>query len=243
MRQARYGLAPIVGMLCVMGIAGCVASHLAPQPSPATDIAGRWVLDPAASDDARALITKALPVPRKSQSLPVVDPAAVSPSSDTGRQGGGRRGGGRSNGTTAGAPADVAPSWGKVTPRDFISAFAMPAKRVDISAHDGRLIVAADARRREFVPGDETPFSLVDRYGSRRVRAGWSGQAFEVQSDDGARLHVVEDFRHSSGDQLVLQVEFKARGLKSVTVRSVYRRATPSELELPDEGPPPPAPR
>lgn len=243
-RTRRYrGHGLIIAALGVTLISGCVASHLDPVPAPATDLSGQWVLDPAASDDATAMITKALPVPRKPRPGEYADPGALAPTSDGGRSGGGRRGGGGRSDASSVSQPDVAPSWGKVTPRDFVAAFALPAHRVDITQSAGRLVVAADARRREFVPGDETPFSTVDRYGSRRVKAGWRGVAFEIQSEDGARLHVTEDFRRQAGDQLALQVEFKARGIKTLTIHSIYRRASASDLERRDEGPPVPAPR
>jgi hypothetical protein len=230
--------------LCSIGalLSACGPSHYARAPGVPLDLSGHWILEPSASDDAAALIAKSVPVPRKARPQYTDNPDANATGDHT--RGSGRRGGRSQSGSGTGVQSseDVAPSWGKVRPRDFIAAFALPPTHLDVLQSADRMTLASDARRREFAPGDETPYSVNDRYGSRRVRAGWDGGAFNVVSEDGARLNVSERFVKRSDDRLEMTVEFKAQGIKSLKIRSVFRRATAAELEAPSDGPPPPAP-
>lgn len=257
MKRARSSGAIVsqaIGALIASGLvlAGCGTPRFATAPQPAVDLSGHWALDPAASDDAAKMIAAITPKPRPRppQERPVAGSSATPAGS--GRDGsgagghGGRQGGRGDDQSGAGAaPAtDQVPAWGKVRPRDFIAAFAMPPAMLEIEQQPMRVrIGAADVRRREFRPGDDEPFSVTDRYGSRKVSAGWQHDEFVIHSADGSRLTVVEHFRHRADDRLELLVEFSAQHLKSLSVHSVYRRATAAELEAPSEGPPPPAAR
>lgn len=229
-------------------LTGCGTPRLLGTPQPVTDLAGHWVLDRAASDDAAAMIAAIIPKPRP---RPTQDQqsAPLPPMQQGQGQGRGGRGGQRNQGSgqggTAAPTSDTLPSWGKVRPLDFVSAFALPPPRLDVEQQPQRVAVAtSDARRREFEPGDEQPFSVTDRYGSRKVRAGWHGDEFIVDSADGSRLSVVEHYHRRADDHLELLVEFKASGMKSLSVHSLYRRATSEEVATPSaDGPPAPAPR
>jgi hypothetical protein len=230
-------------------LTGCGTPRFASTPQPAVDLTGNWVLDPAASDDAAKMIAAATPKarPRPAQEREAVLPPAAGGGSRGGGQGshGGRHAGRSDEQSGAAAPiADQPPSWGKVRPADFMAAFAMPPAALEIEQQPARMrIGAGDARHREFQPGDDQPFSVTDRYGSRKVSAGWERDEFVINSTDGSRLTVVEHFRRGADDRLETHVEFKAQGLNSLSVHSVYRRATAAELEAPSEGPPPPTPR
>ena len=237
-------------------LASCAMPRFAHTPQPAVDLSGHWVLEPAASDDAAGLIAAAVPPPRAKRAP---EPRTVSASpaqGGSGRGGGsgdgpdGSRGGGRRGGRgddqsgQSARPTDEAPAWGKVRPAEFVGAFALPPPKLEFAQQPSRVRIGADARRREFDPGDGQPFSVTDRYGSRKVSAGWQRDEFLVDSEDGARLKVVEHFRPRTDDHLELLVEFKAQGIKSLSVRSLYRRATDAELAAPSaDGPPAPAPR
>lgn len=246
---ARHTLAALIvsGLL----LAGCGTPRFASTPQAVVDLSGHWVLDPAASDDAAKMIAAITPKPRPrppTERQAAVPPTTTGGSSRDGSGQGSRGGhhGSRADEQSSGAmPAtDQPPAWGKVRPADFIAAFAMPPATLEIEQQATRMrIGATDARRREFQPGDDQPFSVTDRYGSRKVGAGWQGDAFVIHSADGSRLTVVEQFRRRTDDRLEMLVEFKAHGLNSLSVHSVYRRATAAELEAPSEGPPPPAPR
>ncbi len=229
-------------------LTGCGTPRLLGTPQPAADLSGHWILDPAASDDAAKMIAANLPKPRprppQDQQSGQLPPQQQQGQGGNGRGGG--RGGQRNQQSSNPSPTSDQPtSWGKVRPVDFISAFAVPPPTLSVEQQPQRVSLAtSDARRREFEPGDEQPFSVTDRYGSRKVRAGWRRDEFVVDSEDGSRLTVVERYHRRADDRLELTVEFKANGLKSLTVHSLYRRATSEELATPSaEGPPAPAPR
>ncbi len=243
-----------IGALLASGllVAGCGTPHFAREPKPPADLSGRWVLDRSASDDAAALIAASVPAPKHP---PPVQPRAESWPPQGGQPPGGQRGSGSGSGSrrsgrdqsqseARAAPADAPSSWGRLRPAEFVSAFATPPPTLEIDARPGQVSLGSAAHRRNFEPGDEQPDSITDRYGSRRVSAGWQADEFIVHSEDGSRLKVVEHYRRRGDDRLELVVDFQAAGVKSLTVRSVYRRATPAELEAASEaGPPEPHPR
>jgi hypothetical protein len=242
-----------LGLLIASGllVTGCGTGPLARAPRPAVDLTGHWLLEPAASDDAAKMIAAIVPKPRPQPAQNPQSAALPQGPDGSGRGGsGGNRGGqrrGRSDsqggGQSARAPEQPA-SWGRVRPADFIAAFALPPPRLDIEQQATRLRIGSDARHRELEPGDEQPFSVTDRYGSRHISAGWQHDELLIRSEDGSRLKVVEHYRRRADDRLELLVEFKAQGLKSLTVHSRYRPATDAELAAPaPEGPPTPAPR
>ncbi|MBS0394726.1 MAG: hypothetical protein JSR54_08875, partial [Proteobacteria bacterium] len=161
---------------------------------------------------------------------------------------GGNRGdrrGGRSDSQGEARPAaEPSPSWGRLRASDFITAFARPPRLLEIEQSPSRVSFGADERRREYVPGDEEPDSVTDRFGSRRVSAGWQHDEFLIQSADGSRLRVLEHYRAHAGDRLESVIEFRAQGIKSLTIHSVYRRATAEEIAAATaEGPPAPPTR
>ena len=250
-RQRPLGLLIASALL----LAACSPTRFAREPQPAADLSGQWILDPAASDDAAKMVAAITPKPRPwtardRQAAAAAAQGAGGQGGQGGQSGqggrGGRRGGrGDDQGGAAPAPvSDQLPAWGKVRPGDFIAAFALPPPRLEVAQQPTRVRVGADARRREFEPGDEQPFSVTDRYGSRSVSAGWRRDEFVISSRDGARLEVVEHYRHRADDHLELVVDFSARGLKSLSVHSLYRRATQAELDAPPaDGPPAPPPR
>jgi hypothetical protein len=241
----------MLAALAALLLAGCGTQRLASTPLPGADLSGQWVLDPAASDDAARLIAAALPQPKIRRPREEdadggrLPPAPSDGDGRAGRGGGGRRGGGSSSGRgQSQAPtrsAEVATSWGKLTPHDFVAAFVLPPERLDVAQQPSLVRVGAGDRPRAFEPGDEEAVTVNDRYGSRAVRGGWQADAFVITSQDGGRLDVVEQLRHNRDDRLERVVEFHARSVKSIRVHSVYRRATPQELQAGGiDGPPMP---
>ena len=250
MRAAALGGA--LASLTLAGI-GCGGAAFERAPRPAADLSGHWVYVAEASDDAAAIILAAMPKPARPVRLdrdptgyPVEDGTGGRTGGQSGgRQGGQRRGaqggvGGASSNPNAGAP----PVWGRGNPLEFVRAFAFPAPRLELSSTPDLLTLAQGERRRSFQPGDEEPLSVNDRYGSRTVRAGWDAAVFNIRSASTTRLSVLETFKQLSGDRLGTLVEFSTPGMRTVKVRSVYRRATAGELAAaPPDGPPVPGPR
>ena len=247
---ARFGALALCALL-----AGCGTPRLAGMPTRPVELGGHWVLDAAASDDAAKLVSGALPKPVERRPPVADDGTGWGGGMGGGRRGGGdsgdgRRGGGRRGGSesdsegyaTLGRERD--PVWGRMRPWDYVSAFALPPKRLDISQSPGRVNVGSGDRVRAYVPADEEPVAITDRYGSRNVRAGWQDDAFVVSSVDGNRLTMLETLRHTREDRLERTVDLRISGVKSLKLRAVYRRATASELDTSTlEGPPAPTTR
>ena len=246
------GFSGALASLALAGV-GCGGPAFERAPRPAADLSGHWVYVAEASDDANAIIRAAMPKPRRP--LPVdrdpngypVDNGTRGRTGDPsgGRQGGQRRGSQSDSAVANSNPnASTPPAWGRGSPGEYVRAFAFPAQRIDLSTQTDLLTLTQGERRRSFQPGDEEPLSVNDRYGSRTVRAGWDGAVFTIKSSNSARLSVLERFKPLSGDRLGTDVEFSTPGMRTVKVRSVYRRATAGELAtLPPDGPPVPGPR
>ncbi len=240
----RLGALLAVGAL----VAACGPGHFARAPQVPVDLSGHWIIDPAASDDAAAMIAAVTPKPPP---RPARDARADATAGGDGQRGpaGGSRGGGRRDGRSdsqgeARPVAEPIPSWGRIRAADFLAAFARPPRVLEIEQSASRVSFGADERRRDYVPGDEEPDSVTDRFGSRRVSAGWQHEEFVINSQDGSRLHVLEHYRPHAGDRLESVIEFHAQGIKSLTVHSVYRRATAEEIAAATaDGPPAPPTR
>lgn len=232
-RRASTALGCLVAA-ATLACAGCGTTYER-APRPTVDLSGHWILDPAASDDAAKLIDDAVPKYRRRPDWEQ-PPQLVQQSTGQGNRNGG--------GQTQTVQVVVRPpSWARLGARDFLTAFAAPPSRLDVSQAPTRLDLDQAGRHRSFAPGDDTPLSVTDRYGSRTVLSGWDGAEFVVRSVDGTRLEVEERYRLSGADRLATVVTFKAERMKGVTIRSSYRRATSDELSAPPpEGPPAPGP-
>jgi hypothetical protein len=216
------------------------------------DLAGHWIVDPAMRADAEKRIGESLPKPKPyRRERPVTaESEGRDPRPDSG-DGGGRGGGGQRRGQQQGSQAAAQPpserptAYGRLSPAAFIRAFALPPPRLDVEQAPALVALGTADRRRSFVPGDEDPRSVTDRYGSRRVQAGWQNDEFLISAVDGGRLSVREHYRRLPKDLLELTIEFEASGLKALRVRAVYRRATDAEIDaaVQDQGPPAPLAR
>jgi len=237
-------------------LSGCGTTRLDHEPRVPVDLAGHWIVDPAMRADAEKLIDGSIPKPRpmRRERVPADDGGGRDPRPDSG-DGGGRGGRGGAGGQRRGeqqggqsvaqAASERPTAYGRVSPAAFVRAFALPPQRLDVEQTPALVALGTAERRRSFVPGDEDPRSVTDRYGSRRVQAGWQNDAFLITAVDRNRLSVREHYRRLPKDLLELTIEFQAAGLKALTVRSVYRRATDAELDaaVQEQGPPAPPAR
>jgi len=238
-RIHHWGAGAIVAALA---LAACGSTRLATAPQPEANLSGQWILE--SGDDAARLIAAALPKPQIHKPRAQRDPELTigDRGAGTRRSGGsgGRNGGGQSQPPMTPTP-DRPAAWGRLTPSDFVTAFVLPPERLDVAQQPALVRVGAGDRPRAFEPGDEQPVTVNDRYGSRAVRAGWIADAFVITSADGSRLNVVEQLRRNRDDRLERTVEFQAPQIHAIRVHSVYRRATPAELETTRlDGPPVP---
>jgi hypothetical protein len=239
----------------VLTVGGCGGPQLTVEPARTVDLQGTWRLDRTASDDAQALVAAALPKPKpkvRRGDGPRADRSDGGGFGDDGmggrrsggdpRSGGRGDGGGRSDelGSRLPVSRDDGPRWRD--PGAMARAFAVPPVVLRIGGGPREVVVVQDGTRRAFTPGDDTPYSITDRYGTRTIRAGWDREEFVVSSRDPNGLEVTERFRRGAApDTLVSQVTLKARGLDEIRVSSLYRRAELETVPDPaDEGPPAP---
>ena len=116
-----------------------------------------------------------------------------------------------------------------------------PSQHLEIHQEQGKVRFGVVGRTRTFVPGEEDPVNLTDRYGSRSMRGGWIGDAFVVSSFDNRNVRVDDAVRRLRDDRLERKTEVRVTGAKSITVRSIYRRAAENDVtEVTEEGPPSP---
>ena len=173
--QVRVGMAihhgtMVRGATTVLALgllAGCMSTSLNGEPrSRASDPSGRWLLDPAASDDALKIIGAATPVPR-------APPPVMSPPSGPDDEGGGR---GQRGPSGQGGPSNAARAFDDNAPRlrpserlQFVRAAAVPAEELVIERDERLVTVVQGDRRRRFELAAEDPPTITDRYGSRRM--------------------------------------------------------------------------
>jgi len=229
--------------------------RLAATPPSSVRLTGQWALDMAASDDAPVLIRAALPKPKPQQKARYdlwgnelrdgEDPGALPPGTERGdaRRGGREaRGGGGEYGGFGGSSYGTPPVWGRMQAYEFVAFFALPPQRLEIREETGLVRLGTGTRLRAFTPGDDEPTNVTDRFGSRAMRGGWLADAFVVFSTDGKNVQVQDTYKRLKDDRLERLSVIHISGVRSLTVRSVYRRATPAELETGiDVGPPEPA--
>lgn len=222
--------------LALAGVGGCGTTRLAAAPATPTDLSGHWVLDAAASDDARRIIAAALPKPRRER---VARPAVPGgPGAGPGPDSGDERPGGAAGGRAAayrerGGGAALA----------FLREYVAPAEYLELQPEGaGSLTIVQGERRRTHELGTEFPPSVTDRYGSRVVRAGWDGRALVVTSDAGQQFRLRETFRAGpEPGTLAYRVELDAPGIDDVDIDALYRRTSAGPpSRVPRDGPPAP---
>jgi hypothetical protein len=220
-----FALLLLLGALAAL--AGCGGPRLAAEPPAAslTALQGAWRLDAAASDDAGAIIAAALPKPRRAGSAAAGGPGAASGAGPAGRD-----------------EPSAARRSRRGGPADLLRAFVQPAVLLRVGGTPREVVILQDGSRRSFTPGDDRPYSITDRYGTRTVQAGWERDEFVVFSRDRGGLECVERFRRGAApDTLLASVTLKARGLPTVRVQSTYRR-TDDVVAPPSAADGPPAP-
>ena len=235
-----------------LSVSGCFHESLGAGAPGQVNLSGQWVLDPAASDDALKLIRDATPPPPKPQALPNggADPCAlVSPGSGGGNGGGSSGRGRRGAGAPQSQPAcpDSALSSSDSGPRlrssdrsQFVRSVVVPAEVIEIDQQPERMRIVQGDRHREFEPGLTDPLSVTDRYGSRQIRAGWSGREFVIRSEERNRVSIEERLHAGSAPAtLEIDITLKAWNLHKIHARAVYRHVEGAALPLPAaDGPP-----
>jgi hypothetical protein len=220
----------IAAAALVAALSACGGPRLVAEAPPAVELRGTWRLDAAASDDAEAIIVAALPKPQRTEPRAPRPPDPPSRTDAPGAL--------PPRGTTERREAEFGPAG----PGAFARAFAAPATTLRIGGSPRELFVEQDGRRRRVAPGDETPYSITDRYGTRSVRAGWERDELVIVSRNSSGFELEERFRRGAApDTLATTVTLRARGLGKIRVQSLYRRA-PDAAPAPSAAEGPPAP-
>jgi hypothetical protein len=218
----------------VLGLAACSGPTLLARPGPGPAPYGDWVLDRSDSDDTLAALRKALP----NKDPPPALPREALPSDGPYSQ----RTGGNGRGAQQRQEAMPPPESNLMPLRlrsSLAASYVLAPARLTLGPLADGVDIATGERHRRLSGSD--PMALTDRYGTRVVNYGWTGNTLVVRSvDTERRFNVSESWQALPGERLELVVEMSGDGMKSVKVRSHYRRARPEDAEPPSEGPPPP---
>ncbi|HEX9140379.1 MAG TPA: hypothetical protein VF848_11345 [Steroidobacteraceae bacterium] len=204
-RSARQPLL----LLCILCLGGC--STLSVEPSHPVPISGRWLLDPAQSDDFDLKVTRWISTQQLRRQKALKERGGAGPMPSDNDQGG--------LGYFGLVPAE-APD--RIRAR--FNETMRPATTLHIEQVDGEVEIDADGEPpRSYSPLQR--LSRIDSNGAAKVDSGWKKSGFDV------------DVQYSSGEEHLYRYEIDAAtGLLQVTlfvndetvgkwqVRSRYRR-------------------
>ena len=209
---------------CVLGLVSACASTTTAPARPR--IAGQWQLDQAASDEADAKIEPAIAQAESKLRKRLVD--AGFSQYDAGSPGG-RRHGAQASSSGASLNGDEYSQTGYIGP-DFAGLrlqlrqilTAPRVLKIDVQPDFVRL--SADSGPwRDYPPGDE--FTRIDEYGTARIEAAWSGDAFVLHAKYASHATVIE---HYSADErtgsLIVERHVTDPIAGKISVRSIYRK-------------------
>lgn len=209
-RVRRPRRATAIVLLAGLLAAGC--SSLAPEPSRPSDLSGRWALDPAASGDFDAAVTRMLAEHQKKmqkgrrERLVGPDGSEIAPGPDA-------------------APGfQPVPDEPPERVRSRLNEDLRPPAVLLIEVGPGTVSLTADEEPpRVFYPGQRV--GRIDTGGSARLDAGWAGPTFVVQQKylSGA-LREQRYTLQSQGRELLVSLKYTDPFSGSFELRSLYRR-------------------
>ena len=216
----------LAALLLVGGAGGCATVTIAPSDS---RLSGQWQLDPAASDDTSAKVSKLIAAAqekeRKRRESSGYGTVASMPSGP-GRGGGSRNGGQSQN--QAQEPSDdfgamLGPDFGELRSRLMLVLQVPPSLRIEVE--DEEVSVApGDAPPRDYHTGEQ--FSRIDEYGTGKINTSWSGKAFILEVRYSNRGTLRQQYLvNPQSDTLVLTRTLTDAMVGKVQLRSVYRRS------------------
>ncbi len=238
----RFGLW-IASLAITTALNGCFSSPLLTQSARSHDWSGRWILDPTLSDDANKLIAAAAPKPIKPRAPNVPDPYAFGVPVDQDNRADDSRRGSRRSQSSADQVVIIDDNGPRLRPSDraqFVRSIVVPSGTLQIEQQPNLWVLVQGDSRREFAPGNADAVSITDRYGSRRVRAGWSGDRFVIRSDDPRHVSIEEVVHEGALPKtLELEVTLEAWNYHKIHSRAVYRWSDGKD-PLPSAGDGPP---
>jgi hypothetical protein len=226
----RASVAALIALL-----PGCMGPSLTTAPARPVDLSGHWVLDSAASDDTRAALKAALPAHDPTPPKPRPQPDVFDTNQPPPNRG--QHGQSQQQQPTV-VVVDDSPSMPLSQRAQLAMGYVVATERIEISQSPQDVRIEQGDKRRDFPASDE-PVAVTDRYGSRVVRAGWSGSEFVIVTSDHSHLSVEEIFRPGHDrETLELEVKYSGERMKRVHVRSLYRRASSAAPASDAVGPP-----
>jgi hypothetical protein len=213
--------------LAPLALACACASH----PKEPVKLAGHWQRDPAASDDARAILADAFASAKERGAGGGGGKRGMGGGMGGGRGGmgggrGGMGGGGMGGGGQRGTAAQG--SGGRSNPEQLhqqLDRFVLPPQRLDVeqTAQDIHMTYDTDRQTRTLTPG--TKSTIIDDHGSAEIEPKWKGNMLTVHTTVGSRLSVDEEYALSKdGGELVETLKLSGGSIKAVTIKSTYRR-------------------
>jgi hypothetical protein len=191
----------LAAAVLLAGLAGC--THLSEAPSHAASISGEWVLDPASSDDFDALLRQAVDAQDKKMRKRL-RPVSV--------------------GDHEVPPLGLLPPEDPAIIHDRLAEQLRPGDTLRLTWLEGTLQISANGEpARSFYPGSTA--SRIDVAGTGRIRSGWNGDRFELQTKyEGGDLRV-QSFSVDASGRLIVTLQVKSEAVNKLDVTSRYQRA------------------
>jgi hypothetical protein len=211
LRGAR-GLVALTGGSLLAALLATACASLAPEPGHDSALGGRWSLDPAASGDFDATLSRMLAEHQEKMRRERRE---------------------REAGPEAGEPGSARDAESQARPirvpdepaervRARLGEALRPPLQLLIELGAGTVSMKADDEpARVFYPGQRV--GRIDIGGSARVDTGWSGSTFVVQQKYTSGATRLQRYT-SQGDSLVAELKYSDPFSGAFELRSVYRR-------------------
>jgi hypothetical protein len=233
--SSRRWLAARLSMALILSLASAcatVTSHAPANPL----VSGHWQLDKSASDLVETKVTAAVSAwqatLRKRSGYGDADNGGAGGYGGRGGRHGGAGGGAqRGSGTDQGGDYSgeefdmfrpVGPDFAQVHRR--LVQVLTPPDTLKFDTGTDFVRIAPDAvPPRDYHPDEE--FSRIDEYGTAKIDAGWSGNAFELQARYSSRATLIEHYEvDARTDTLKVTYHLKDPMVGKIDVSSVYHR-------------------
>jgi hypothetical protein len=209
-RVRRPLVAP--GAILLAGLLLSACASLAPEPARPSGIAGRWSLDPAASGDFDAAVTRMLAEHQRKMRMDHRERAVGPDGSEIARGVDGEPG------------FPPVPDEPPERVRGRLEEALRPPADLLVEVGPGTVsLKAADEPARVFYPGQRV--GRIDTGGTARLDAGWSGPEFVVQQKYVSGAARVQRYAlQAQGSELLVSLEYTDPFSGSFELRSLYRR-------------------
>jgi hypothetical protein len=196
-------------------------------------VSGHWQLDRAASDLVDTKVSAAISVWeaqwRKHSADVAVDNGGADGSRGGRRGGRGGRGGAQGSGSGADYPGEEFDAFKPLGPdfaetrRRLVQVLTPPVRLQFETGSDFVRITADGVPPRDYHPDEE--LSRIDEYGTAKIDAGWSGNAFELQARYLSHANLIEHYEvDPRTDTLTVTYHLRDPMVGKIDLSSVYHR-------------------